>query len=374
MDRIAQSRPSPLLLSVVAALLLAAPGMGQEPPPPAAADHTVVRGETLWGLAGRYLGSPFDWPRIHDLNRDRIRDPHWIFPGQLFRIPGREGGQVTGLQVVPGGETPRFQAQEPWTGPAVFPGPTDRTVFTRDQRELIYRVVGAEEAPALAVSRAQFYSGGWIEPIDAGAAPPHEGRVTAFGTAGDVPNSARRTAGRYEELRLRVTGPRTPGVGEFVLTFRTGGILPEGRIILPTGLLEVVRIDEAGVVARVTSEYDRIRLDDYFVQAPPFPVEAGVEAVAVSDGREARIVGFARSQEFYLPGDVAFLDVGSAQGAAVGDEYTLFAPEGEGWRGNAAGRLRVVHVRGETAAARVMELDGPVFQYGTTVRHTARLP
>jgi hypothetical protein len=51
--------------------------------------HRVVRGDTLWDLAARYLGNPLRWPEIFNLNRSIIRNPHWIFPGQVFKIPAR---------------------------------------------------------------------------------------------------------------------------------------------------------------------------------------------------------------------------------------------------------------------------------------------
>jgi LysM repeat protein len=51
--------------------------------------HRVVRGDTLWAIAGRYLGNPLRWPEIFNLNKAIIKNPHWIFPGQLFKIPAR---------------------------------------------------------------------------------------------------------------------------------------------------------------------------------------------------------------------------------------------------------------------------------------------
>ena len=62
------------------------------PPPPAPApaavrQHRVVPGDTLWGIAAAYLGSGPRWPEIFNLNVAIIQNPHWIFPGQLFKIP-----------------------------------------------------------------------------------------------------------------------------------------------------------------------------------------------------------------------------------------------------------------------------------------------
>ena len=47
----------------------------------------VQPGNTLWGISkGRY-GDGLDYVRIYEANRDRIRDPDLIYPGQLFDLP-----------------------------------------------------------------------------------------------------------------------------------------------------------------------------------------------------------------------------------------------------------------------------------------------
>lgn len=64
------------------------PVPGPPPPaPPPQRTHTVVKGNTLWGIAQKYYGNGTLWPRIFDANRSKIKDPHWIFPGQVFVIP-----------------------------------------------------------------------------------------------------------------------------------------------------------------------------------------------------------------------------------------------------------------------------------------------
>lgn len=47
----------------------------------------VQPGYTLWGISRRNYGDGFQYVRIFEANRDRIRDPDLIYPGQLFSIP-----------------------------------------------------------------------------------------------------------------------------------------------------------------------------------------------------------------------------------------------------------------------------------------------
>jgi hypothetical protein len=54
--------------------------------------HVVVRGDTLWDISGKFLQHPWCWPQVWDMNREQIRNPHWIYPGQvvyLDRVAGR---------------------------------------------------------------------------------------------------------------------------------------------------------------------------------------------------------------------------------------------------------------------------------------------
>jgi nucleoid-associated protein YgaU len=48
---------------------------------------TVQPGFTLWGIAEANFGQGIAYVQIFEENRDRIRDPDWIFPGQIFRLP-----------------------------------------------------------------------------------------------------------------------------------------------------------------------------------------------------------------------------------------------------------------------------------------------
>ena len=58
--------------------------------------HTVERGDTLWDLSQRYLGSPWYWPKVWSYNPE-IANPHWIYPGN--RVKFFAGGEEAPTQV-----------------------------------------------------------------------------------------------------------------------------------------------------------------------------------------------------------------------------------------------------------------------------------
>ena len=49
--------------------------------------HDVRDGDTLATIAALTLGDPSLWPALYRANRDQIRDPARIYPGQRLEIP-----------------------------------------------------------------------------------------------------------------------------------------------------------------------------------------------------------------------------------------------------------------------------------------------
>ena len=78
-----------------------APILGQRPAAPGSAAHAVVpevqsvtvqRGDSLWKISQRMLGSGYRYTQIYAANTGQIRDPSLIYPNQILVVPGAPSG------------------------------------------------------------------------------------------------------------------------------------------------------------------------------------------------------------------------------------------------------------------------------------------
>jgi hypothetical protein len=144
----------------------------------APARYVVKRGDTLWGISSRYLSDPWRWPELWRGNKDQIKDPHWIYPGDVL-VLDRATGTLS---------FERDRAQ----GQAVLPSGVVRIEPTE-------RIEAVEKA---------------VPVIPANAIEPYLARPMVL--------DARMVNGRYEESDALRDAPKLLGANE-------------GRVILGTG-------------------------------------------------------------------------------------------------------------------------------------------
>lgn len=54
---------------------------------PSGQNYTVKRGDCLWNIAKKYYGNGSKYTTIYNANRDKIKNPNLIYPGQVLWIP-----------------------------------------------------------------------------------------------------------------------------------------------------------------------------------------------------------------------------------------------------------------------------------------------
>lgn len=67
--------------------------------------YNPARRDCLWRIAAKHLGNPRLWKRVYEANRDKIRNPHLIYPGMMLRLPSIEkpkrSGEKSEMEAIP---------------------------------------------------------------------------------------------------------------------------------------------------------------------------------------------------------------------------------------------------------------------------------
>ena len=125
--------------------------------PNAPDSHTVQPGDTLWGISGIFLKTPWRWPELWGMNLQQIKNPHLIYPGQVLYLEKKDGRAT--LKFAQGDDatgtvrlSPRVRSETLDNGaiasiPVHLIGPflTEAAVFDTDELDTAPRIVAAQE-------------------------------------------------------------------------------------------------------------------------------------------------------------------------------------------------------------------------------------
>ena len=367
-----------VLSAAAAGVLALQPLSAQEAAQPQT--HTVVRGDNLWDLAQRYLGNAFLWPEIYRLNRDVVEDPHWIYPGEVLRLPG----ETPVVAAVPTEPAPPTGAVQP--APVSPVDPAEPTVFRRAQRAPVsqdqlatHGVLGVTDRPT--VRAGEVIAAPYVD---------REGGPRGFGRilkSGDIPGIAeasnRSLFQAYDRLLI------TPPVGEVApegqryLSYRLGPVLEDqGQVVIPTGIIEITQAARSDVAAkaRVVRAFNEVSVTDRLIPLDTAGIGTTVRPVGVEGGPATTIKWI--YGEPVLPSVQSFVVLGMSarEGVRMGDEFLIYQPQAH--RDDdapadpeiAISRVQVVRSTPYGVTAVVLGQEQPAIKEGMSARVIAKMP
>jgi hypothetical protein len=137
--------------------------------------YIVVPGDTLWGISQRYTDSPWRWPELWNMNREQIRNPHLIYPGNILILDRERGqlrvaqpgtpGETSGMATDKAGQEPSPAAAPPAANPPPASTATPSTASSTPSESGIVRLSPHLRAESLARQGIPSIPANLIEPF-----------------------------------------------------------------------------------------------------------------------------------------------------------------------------------------------------------------
>ncbi len=175
--------------------------------------YTVLRGDTLWGIAGRFLKQPWRWPEIWQINRDQIRNPHWIYPGQSIVLDRATGTMRLGRGASSNGTVKLSPQVRVGTDAQAIPSIPPEVIEPYLTQPLVVEAATMLDAPRVVASRERVVLGAGDSAYVAGITDPSVAIYQMFrpGRPLKDPDSGAVVAYQADYLgTARVTRPGNP--------------------------------------------------------------------------------------------------------------------------------------------------------------------
>lgn len=227
-------------------------------------EHEVVKANTLWDLSVHYYKDPWKWPVIYEANKDRIKDPHWIYPGQVFVIPGLDITVMVAAKTAPDEAGEAVARPEPAAAPAPAsepepePAPAPEPVrFVADRAP---EAVPLPDALSTEIPKGMTGQQPALYRLEMPSEWTPDGKVVEF-----KGREAIVAAGDVVSVRLEAEGVRK---GWRYLVYRYGGPTEadadkSALFVQKIGLLEVLKRDgDKEYRARILTSGDAVQVGD----------------------------------------------------------------------------------------------------------------
>jgi len=148
-----QWRKSITTLAFVLAWAVSAGALAQAPKTPlvmkpdAPESYVVVPGDTLWSIAQRYTDSPWRWTELWSQNKDEIKNPNRIYPGNVI-VLDRSQGRLTLSDTVKLSPRVRAESMAQTAIPSIPPSIIEPFLV----RPLVIEPDGLDKAPTIIAS------------------------------------------------------------------------------------------------------------------------------------------------------------------------------------------------------------------------------
>jgi len=355
-----------LALSFALSAVVSSAAGGQQASP-STKTHTVKRGDTLWDIAKLYLTDPFLWPEVYRLNTDVIEDPHWIYPGEVLKLPGEQAKVVAAVEPSAPAPAPTAAPVTP-QAPPPSPAPRDSAV-----------VVALVQAPTSAVRTGEYVAAPWV---DQNGGPRNHGYIVESAELPGIASADRSRVRLYD--RVFVAQPDAATGRKLYLTYRLGPMLPDfGQIVIPTGVIEVPRPAQPGeaAVGRVVRMFDEMLQGQRLI-----PLDTSAALVA---GRPTAVPNGMRGMVRWVGGEPVLgtiqtyvvIEISRKDRLSVGDRIELYQPRKKPAEGRelalpeiSIAQAQVLRVTERGATAIVISQEQPKIEQGGAVRIVGKMP